>query len=168
MRALWRTAPPVLFVMAILSAGFFTGAWVVLSEVFPYDLLAAADKTLRTWVESRRRPDAFLATARFVNVAPESVAERRIEFLAAEALADPVLFSGGPGRFAEYCPGSAGCLAVEYAGRGEVSSTPTRTAPMRSNRRPSSRCRMSICPDSHSRKTPAYSGCPGIRMAICW
>ena len=35
MRALWRTAPPVLFVMAILSAGFFTGAWVVLSEVFP-------------------------------------------------------------------------------------------------------------------------------------
>ena len=120
MRALWRTAPPVLFVMAILSAGFFTGAWVVLSEVFPYDLLAAADKTLRTWVESRRRPDAFLATARFVNVAPESVAERRIEFLVAEALADPVLFSGGPGRFAEYCPGSAGCLAVEYAGRGEV------------------------------------------------
>lgn len=81
MRALWRTAPPVLFVMAILSAGFFTGAWVVLSEVFPYDLLAAADKTLRTWVESRS---------------------------------------------------------------------------------------MSICPDSHSRKTPAYSGCPGIRMAICW
>ena len=48
------------------------------------------------------------------------VAAARVEFLAGDVLADPVLVQGGRGRFLDLCPGAAGCLAVAYAGAGAV------------------------------------------------
>ena len=55
-----------------------------------------------------------------MDVVPDCVEAHRFEFVAADALTDPILVLGGFGQFAEYCPGQAGCLAVEYAGNGTV------------------------------------------------
>ena len=47
------------------------------------------------------------------------MAAARLEFPVGGGLADPVLFQGGKGLFRDLCP-DAGCLAVVYAGAGDV------------------------------------------------
>ena len=66
-------------------------------------------------------------------VASREASAKRIEFIAADRLDDPVLLGGGLGLFLEHCPPSpraatpGGCLAVEYSRNGEVSrATPFR------------------------------------------
>ena len=66
-------------------------------------------------------------------VASREAGAKRIEFIAADRLHDPVLLGGGLGTFLEHCPPSPrsalprGCLAVEYSPTGEVSrATPFR------------------------------------------
>ena len=60
-------------------------------------------------------------------VASHEASAKRIEFIAADRLDDPVLVGGGIGMFLEHCPPSphsglpGGCLAVEYSRAGEVS-----------------------------------------------
>ena len=60
-------------------------------------------------------------------VASREARAKRIEFIAADRLADPVLLGGGLGMFLEHCPSlprsalPGGCLAVEYSRAGEVS-----------------------------------------------
>ena len=60
-------------------------------------------------------------------VASREASAKRIEFIAADRLDDPVLVGGGAGMFLEHCPPSprsaalGGCLAVEYSRNGEVS-----------------------------------------------
>ena len=60
-------------------------------------------------------------------VASHEASAKRIEFIAADRLDDPVLVGGGIGMFLEHCPPSphsglvGGCLAVEYSRTGEVS-----------------------------------------------
>ena len=57
-------------------------------------------------------------------VASREAGAKRLEFIAANQLDDPVLLGGGLGLFLEHCPPSprsAGCLAVEYSRNGEVS-----------------------------------------------
>ena len=67
-------------------------------------------------------------------VASREASAKRIEFIAADLLDDPVLVGGGAGMFLEHCPPSrhsglpGGCLAVEYSRNGEVS----RAVPFRS------------------------------------
>ena len=59
-------------------------------------------------------------------VASREASAKRLEFIAADRLADPVLLGGGLGMFLEHCPPaphsglSGGCLAVEYSRAGEV------------------------------------------------
>ena len=53
-------------------------------------------------------------------VAPADAAAARIDFVAGETLADPVLVKGEVGTFLDYCPGPWGCLAVQYARSGAV------------------------------------------------
>ena len=66
-------------------------------------------------------------------VASREASAKRIEFIAADRLHDPVLLGGGLGMFLEHCPPSprsalpGGCLAVEYSRAGEV----TRATPFR-------------------------------------
>ena len=69
-----------------------------------------------------------------VRVASREASAKRIEFIAADRLDDPVLLGGGVGMFLEHCPPlprsalPGGCLAVEYSRAGEVSRvTPFRT-----------------------------------------
>ena len=68
-----------------------------------------------------------------VRVASREASAKRIEFIAADRLHDPVLVGGGVGMFLEHCPPaphlglSGGCLAVEYSRNGEVS----RAVPLR-------------------------------------
>ena len=61
-------------------------------------------------------------------VASREASAKRIEFIAADRLDDPVLMGGGAGMFLEHCPPLlprsallGGCLAVEYSRTGEVS-----------------------------------------------
>ena len=61
-----------------------------------------------------------MGKGRFVTVVPDSVEAHRFEFITAQALTNPILVWGWKNLFAEYCPGHVGCLAVEYAGRGDV------------------------------------------------
>ena len=112
-------APLLLFVAALMLAAFAGGLYVALYKVFPYDLLSAAYRTLLNTVESTLDEPDWKA-AQFVDVPPGQAAARRFEFIGSDRLADPILVPGGRGYFREHCPGYAGCLAVEYAGRGEV------------------------------------------------
>ena len=48
-------------------------------------------------------------------------AAARIEFVAGNQLADPVLVKGSVGTFLDHCPAPWGCLAVEYSRTGTVS-----------------------------------------------
>ena len=66
-------------------------------------------------------------------VASHEASAKRIEFIAADRLDDPVLIGGGSRLFLEHCPPlprsvlPGGCLAVEYSRAGEVSrATPFR------------------------------------------
>ena len=66
-------------------------------------------------------------------VASREASAKRLEFIAADRLDDPVLLGGGLGLFLEHCPPlphsalPGGCLAVEYSRTGEVSrATPFR------------------------------------------
>ena len=120
--SLWaERLPLLLFVIAVGLAGFTAGTYVMRFHVFPYDTILSAYKSaqsLYNYIAQKTGKSERAKTV--VNVAPDGVEAHRVRFLTAAALTDPVLFWGGAMQFAEYCPGHAGCLAVEYAGRGEV------------------------------------------------
>ncbi len=120
--ALLRRAPVFLFAMALLLAGFAGGLYVARHKVFPHALLSAAYKTFVAAgeVNFRALPPPAWDGWNFVDLPPDQATARRFEFIGNDRLTDPILVPGGPGRFREYCPDHAGCLAVEYAGRGEV------------------------------------------------
>ena len=72
------------------------------------DALARLRQAIQGFNRPTRIPRAQIAAARF-------------EFLDGASLAAPVIVQGGRERFRELCPGTAaGCLAVVYAGAGEV------------------------------------------------
>ena len=52
--------------------------------------------------------------------APADAAAACVDFLAGDALADPVLVKGEVGAFLDHCPAPWGCLAVEYVRSGTV------------------------------------------------
>ena len=116
---LLKRAPFFLFVAALLLAGFVGGLYVARYKVFPYTILSSAKKTLGAAVEVNiHAPHG--GPLKFVGVPPEQAAARRFEFIGSDRLIDPILVPGGRGYFREHCPDHVGCLAVEYAGGGEV------------------------------------------------
>ncbi len=112
-------APVLLFVGALMLAAFAGGLCVAQYKVFPYALLSSARKTFVAAVKANLH-DPYRELRGFVDVPPDQVAARRFEFMGSDHLTDPIVVPGGWGRFREYCPHHAGCLAVEYVGRGEV------------------------------------------------
>ena len=118
-RTLLRRAPVLLFMAALMLAAFAGGVYVARYRVFPYALLHDANKTFTTAVAANIA-DPRQVGGNFVDVPPDQVADRRFEFMGSDHLTDPILVPGGRYRFREYCPDHVGCLAVEYAGRGEV------------------------------------------------
>ena len=117
-RTLLRRAPVLLFMAALMLAAFAGGVYVARYRVFPYALLHDAYKTFAEMVVDFRDPGQVRGN--FVDVPHDQVAVRRFEFIGSDRLTDPILVSGGRGHFREHCPDHVGCLAVEYAGRGEV------------------------------------------------
>ena len=111
-------APVLLFVGALMLAAFAGGLCVARYKVFPYALLSSARKTFVSMVEIQLHDPS--REWGFVDVPPDQAAARRFEFIGSDHLTDSILVPGGRHRFREYCPGHVGCLAVEYAGRGEV------------------------------------------------
>ena len=104
-----------------MLATFAAGIYVQTTEVFPHGVISSATKTATTLFERATAPPLLLSRWKnFVNVAPVSVAAHRFELFDSDELIDPILVAGERGRFAEYCPDSPGCLAVEYAGAGKV------------------------------------------------
>ena len=121
--ALLKRAPLFLFAAALLLAAFAGGLYVARYKVFPYDILSSARKTFSAAVETNLHDpdrDSGRKPWEFVDVPPGQAAARRFEFMGSDRLADPILVPGGRGHFLDHCPGHVGCLAVEYAGRGEV------------------------------------------------
>lgn len=116
--SLLERVPLFLFLAAAILAAFAVGWRVGTFEKFPHAILFKAYKTAKTQIRVLRN-DAYIS-AIFVNIAPDRVKAHRFEFVAAAALADPILVPGGLGQFAEHCPGHAGCLAVVYADNGRV------------------------------------------------
>ena len=110
-------APLLLFMAALMLAAFAGGLCVAQYKVFPYAHLSSAKKTFVSLVEVNLPPPS---DQNFVDVPPDQAAARRFEFIGSDRLTDPILVPGGRGHFREYCPDHVGCLAVEYAGRGEV------------------------------------------------
>ena len=117
-RALER-APAALFALALLLTAFALGMVVERTEAWPYGVVADAIKTARTLREASLG-DPLPEGVAFVDTPPSEAAAARVRFAAADRLADPVLVQGGRGLFADLCPDAGGCLAVEYAGEGEV------------------------------------------------
>ena len=119
---LLRRAPVFLFAMALLLAGFAGGVYVMKYKVFPHALLSAGYKTFVTAVQVNfsARGWGVGGGGEFVDISPHQAAARRFEFIGNDRLTDPILVPGGREHFREYCPDHVGCLAVEYAGRGEV------------------------------------------------
>ena len=115
-----RRAPALLFVGALILAAFAGGLCVARYRVFPYALLSSAGKTFVSLVEVNLRAPPPPHNQSFVDVPFDQAAARRFEFIGSDHLTDSILVPGGRHRFREYCPGHVGCLAVEYAGRGEV------------------------------------------------
>ena len=118
-------APLALLAAALALATFAGGVWVGRFQTFPFYTIRSAWRTLGTLTtlpeampafdpppaaEWRWRPTAF----------PLGRLDAHRIRLAEGALADPILLVGGWEYFAEHCPGHPGCVAVEYAGRGEV------------------------------------------------
>ena len=111
----WERAPAALFALALLLAAFALGMFVERTEAWPYGVVADAVKTART-LRASSLDDPPTEGAVFVDTPPAEAAAERVRFAAADRLADPVLVQGGPGLFADLCPETGGCLAVEYAG----------------------------------------------------
>ena len=101
---------------SLALATFVGGVWVGNSKASPFFTIRSAWLTLQTLIlpdfQNRLswRPTAF----------PLDRPDAHRVRVAEGALADPILFAGGRGHFVEHCPGYVGCIAVEYAGRGEV------------------------------------------------
>ena len=103
-----------------MAAAFVGGMYVTKEKVFPYSLFRAAWLTGQELFEIHVSERLLLHGAASVDVTPGRWEPLRFEFIGTDALADPILVTGGPAALSGYCPGAAGCLAVEYAGRGEV------------------------------------------------
>ena len=127
MRRVVRRAPMAAFVVAGLISALFAGIVIEQRDAFPSNLLARAQKTWDTMRRTARTqaPTRFDSNQSISNV-PRNAAggPSRIQFVDGNTLDDPILFVGGYMAFNEYCPAPAvGCLAVEYAGGGQVVET---------------------------------------------
>ena len=158
--------PLLLFAVAVLLAAFGAGMYVEAAGLFPSGLVRSAYKTLAVNLnfmgfgngtdaavggkcvpvaagrigelrKEFRMPALKCPAAPFASA---DAAESRIEFLASDTLADPVLVKGDAGTFLEHCPAPSGCLAVEYSRSGSVS----RAWPFR----PEEIARANIAPES--------------------
>ena len=91
--------------------------------LFECDRSEAAEKLRNKLRKEKSRQIGCVAT----RVASREASAKRLEFIAADRLADPVLLGGGTYMFLEHCPPlprsalPGGCLAVEYSRAGEVS-----------------------------------------------
>ena len=109
-----KALPLAFFVASLALATFGGGVWVGYYKASPFHAIQSAWRTLTLNMLSPAE-EAWLPTA----FPLDRLDAHRIR-LAEGALADPILLAGGLERFVEHCPGHAGCIAVEYAGRGEV------------------------------------------------
>lgn len=119
-RSFLDRAARLLFVAAVILTTFAIGWRVGAFKIFPHGALSKAFKTAKVQIELLTGKSPLFKYLKFVNIAPDRVEIHRFEFIAADALADPILVPGGMGKFVEYCPGHPGCLAVEYDGAGEL------------------------------------------------
>lgn len=120
-----NSLPLVLFIAAIVLTIFGYGVVVGRYYVFPFRIISDGIKTGKVLLDVMIEDDRIVNMKdtgfylRFSDMPLENPVSDRVEFVAGNELAAPVLWTGGRYQFREYCPDS-GCLAVEYNRRGEV------------------------------------------------
>lgn len=117
-----NSLPLVLFIAAIVLTIFSYGVVVGRYRVFPFWIISDGIKTGKALLDVMIEDDRIRYTETYIGFSDmplENSVSDRIEFVAGNELAAPVLWTGGLYQFREYCP-DFGCLAVEYNHRGEV------------------------------------------------
>lgn len=117
-----NSLPLLLFVAAIVLTIFGYGVVVGRYRVFPFWIISDGIKTGKALLDVMIEDDRIRYTETYIGFSDmplENSVSDRIEFVAGNELAAPVLWTGGLYQFREYCP-DFGCLAVEYNHRGEV------------------------------------------------
>lgn len=117
-----NSLPLVLFIAALVLTIFSYGVVVGRYRVFPFWIISDGIKTGKALLDVMLENDRIRYTETYIGFSDmplENSVSDRIEFVAGNELAAPVLWTGGLYQFREYCP-DFGCLAVEYNHRGEV------------------------------------------------
>ena len=117
-----NSLPLVLFIAAIVLTIFSYGVVVGRYRMFPFWIISDGKKTGQALLDVMLENDRIKYTETYIGFSDmplENSVSDRIEFVAGNELAAPVLWTGGLYQFREYCP-DFGCLAVEYNHRGEV------------------------------------------------
>lgn len=117
-----NSLPLVLFIATIVLTIFSYGVVVGRYRVFPFWIISDGIKTGKALLDVMIEDDRIRYTETYIGFSDmplENSVSDRIEFVAGNELAAPVLWTGGLYQFREYCP-DFGCLAVEYNHRGEV------------------------------------------------
>lgn len=117
-----NSLPLLLFVAAIVLTIFSYGVVVGRYRMFPFWIISDGIKTGKALLDVMLEDDRIQYTETYIGFSDmplENSVSDRIEFVAGNELAAPVLWTGGLYQFREYCP-DFGCLAVEYNHRGEV------------------------------------------------
>ena len=117
-----NSLPLLLFVAAIVLTIFSYGVVVGRYRMFPFWIISDGIKTGKALLDVMLEDDRIQYTETYIGFSDmplENSVSDRIEFVAGNELAAPVLWTGGLYQFREYCP-DFGCLAVEYNRRSEV------------------------------------------------
>ena len=117
-----NSLPLVLFIATIVLTIFSYGVVVGRYRVFPFWIISDGIKTGKALLNVMLENDKIKYTETYIGFSDmplENSVSDRIEFVAGNELAAPVLWTGGLYQFREYCP-DFGCLAVEYNHRSEV------------------------------------------------
>lgn len=117
-----NSLPLLLFIAALVLTIFSYGVVVGRYRVFPFWIISDGIKTGKALLDVMIEDDRIRYTETYIGFSDmplENSVSDRIEFVAGNELAAPVLWTGGLYQFREYCP-DFGCLAVEYNHRGEV------------------------------------------------
>lgn len=117
-----NSLPLVLFIAAIVLTIFSYGVVVGRYRMFPFWIISDGKKTGQALLDVMLENDRIKYTETYIGFSDmplENSVSDRIEFVAGNELAAPVLWTGGLYQFREYCP-DFGCLAVEYNRRSEV------------------------------------------------
>ena len=177
--------PLLLLVAAVAAASFAGGTLVGRYRLFPYSVISDGlgmlsgnadefvdDGMFAQFVDDGEvwRPLDAADVEKFSGPPSETAVANRVEFLAGDALHEPVLWYGGRFQFMELCP-EWGCLAVQFGTDGEVEHAwPLRPGVLEQawNAAAADASPPESAHDFSFALDFFQAGCRGTRTATCW